>query len=325
MAIINQEPGARSKESVNKFGRIGVLMGGPSTEREISLKSGSAVYESLKNSGQEVIAIDIKTDNVEENIRLIKSHKVDCAFIALHGRFGEDGQIQEVLDNLNIPYTGPDKLASKLAMDKIASRNIFEINKLPVPRYKTLDRSSYGANWKSSNTIKLPLVVKPASHGSSIGLSIVDTKQDLDKALDLAFSFDERILIEEYIKGREVTVGILDDRALPVIEIIPKKRFFDYEAKYTSGMTDYVVPAQLQDEIAKKVQDIALSAYKLLGCSGCSRVDMILSCDNIPYVLELNSIPGLTETSLLPKAAKVVGIDFNQLCLKLIELAYESR
>jgi D-alanine-D-alanine ligase len=327
-------------------------MGGPSTEREISLKSGKTVYESLNHAGLKVSAIDIKTDGKEENIRLIKSHEIDLAFIALHGRFGEDGKIQEILDTLKIPYTGSGALASRLAMDKVASRKIFEASGLAVPRYKAEDKLSYGigkyknsfflttenrtksyrrsrfscnTNWKPQhNGFSLPLVVKPASHGSSIGLSIVNREEELDKSVDLAFSFDERIIIEEYIRGREVTVGILDEKALPVIEIIPKKRFFDYEAKYQTGMTDYVVPAELEDKIAQNIQETALSAHKLLGCYGCSRVDMILSNDDIPFVLEVNTIPGLTAASLLPKAAKVVGIDFFELCINLIRLAYEK-
>jgi len=307
------------------FGKIGVLMGGPSTEKEISLKSGKTVYESLNQAGLEVVAIDIKTDGKEENIRLIKSYEIDLAFIALHGRFGEDGQIQEILDTLKIPYTGSGAVASRLAMDKIASRKIFEASGLHVPRYEAEDKLSYNANWKPHhNDFTPPLVVKPASHGSSIGLSIVDREEYLDKSVGLAFNFDERIIIEEYIRGREVTVGILDEKALPVIEIIPKKRFFDYEAKYQAGLTDYVVPAKLEDGIAQNIQETALSAHKLLGCYGCSRVDMILSNDDIPFVLEVNTIPGLTTTSLLPKAAKVVGIDFSHLCIKLIRLAYEK-
>jgi len=308
------------------FGKIGVLMGGPSTEREISLESGKTVYESLKQAGLKAVAIDIKTDGKEDNIRLIKSHGIDLVFIALHGRFGEDGQIQEILNTLKIPYTGSGAVASRLAMDKIASRKIFAASGLHIPRYKAEDKLSYNTNWKSHhNDFTLPLVVKPATHGSSIGLSIVDREEYLDKSVDLAFSFDERIIIEEYIRGREVTVGILDEKALPVIEIIPKKRFFDYEAKYQAGMTDYVVPAELEDEIAQNIQETALSAHKLLGCYGCSRVDMILSNDDIPFVLEVNTIPGLTATSLLPKAAKVVGIDFFELCIKLIQLAYEKK
>ena len=213
-------------KNINCFGRIGILMGGPSTEREISLKSGKAVYENLSRIGLNTVAIDIETDKIEENIRLIKSQEIDLAFVALHGRFGEDGQIQELLDTLKIPYTGSGVMASRLAMDKIASRRIFEAHGLNVPKYKIEDRFSYNTNWEiHNNNFSFPLVVKPATHGSSIGLSIVDGKEDLAKAVNLAFSFDEKIIIEEYIKGREVTVGILAEKPIPVIEIIPKKRF----------------------------------------------------------------------------------------------------
>ena len=330
------------RNTQNKFGRIGVLMGGPSAEREISLKSGKAVYEALKESGLEIVAIDVKTDTEEEIIGLIKTRNINCAFLALHGRFGEDGQIQKILEMLKIPYSGSGVEASRLAMDKIASRLIFETNGLKVPKYAVIDKprpsleykimlkegrgkSSYNTNCKVYNNLGLPLVIKPATGGSSIGLSIIDKEKDLDKAVDLAFSFDKKVILEEYIAGREMTVGILDGRALPVIEIIPKKMFFDYEAKYQPGLTTYMVPAQIEERIAKKLRRAALSAHKLLGCFGCSRVDMILNKDNLPVVLEINTIPGLTETSLLPKAAKSEGIRFNELCLKLIKLAYEPR
>ncbi|MFH1888594.1 MAG: D-alanine--D-alanine ligase [Candidatus Omnitrophota bacterium] len=308
------------------LGRVGILMGGTSTEREISLKSGEAVYETLSHAGIEAVIIDIKTEAKDENMRLIGSLGLDMAFVALHGRFGEDGQIQEILEGLRIPYTGSGVKASRLAMDKAASRKIFEAGGLPVPRYKTAEKSSYSGDWIGRNKdFSLPLVVKPSGHGSSVGLSIVEKEEGFDESVKLAFSFDEKIIIEEYIKGREVTVGILDEKALPVIEIIPKKRFFDYEAKYRSGMTDYIVPASLEDKIAAYIQETALSAHKLLCCSGCSRADMILSDRGIPFVLEVNTIPGFTVTSLLPKAAKVTGIDFLQLCIKLIQLGYEKR
>jgi len=308
------------------FGRVGILMGGPSTEREVSLKSGKAVYENLGKAGLNVTAIDIKTDGIEDNIRLIKSHTIDVAFIALHGRFGEDGQIQQILEGLAIPYTGSGVQASQLAMDKIASRKIFEASGLAVPRYKEEDRISYGADWIRQNPgFRFPLVIKPTTHGSSIGLSIAEKEKYINKSVDLAFSFDKRIVIEEYISGREVTVGILNGKALPVIEIIPRNKFFDYEAKYQAGFTEYIVPAQLESRIAKKIQDTALSAHRLLGCYGCSRVDLILSKDNTPFVLEVNTIPGLTATSLLPKAARIAGIDFIQLCKMLIHLAYEKK
>ena len=309
--------------SKEKIGRIGVLMGGPSSEREISFKSGKAVFEAFRQMGLDVVAIDINTDDVKENIGLIKSKGIDCAFLALHGRFGEDGQIQCILDSIELPYTGSGVEASELAMDKVLSRKIFEANGLAVPRYKVFERKSFPSAW--NNHLGLPLVIKPATHGSSIGLSIIDKEQDLDKAVDLAFGFDERIIIEEYIKGRELTVGILEERALPVIEIIPKKTFFDFEAKYQTGLTEYVVPAQIKDVVAERTKEAALSAHKLLGCFGCSRVDLILSQKEIPFVLEVNTIPGFTSTSLLPKAARCVGIEFGELCLKLIRLAYEKR
>ncbi len=307
-----------------QFGRIGILMGGASSEREISLKSGKAVYESLKNLNVDVVGIDIISEDVQENIELIKFQGIDCAFLALHGRFGEDGQIQEILESIDMPYTSSAALASKLAMDKIASRKILEIYKIPVPRYKVIEKVNYNDNLILMHDFGFPLVIKPAGGGSSIGLSIIDKEEETKPALGLAFQFDDKVIIEEYISGRELTVGILDELALPVIEIVPKKRFFDYEAKYQAGMTEYIVPAQLNKDITKLVQNTALQAHKLLGCFGCSRVDVILAQDNIPYVLELNSIPGFTPTSLLPKAAKVIGMEFHQLCLKLVELAYEK-
>jgi D-alanine-D-alanine ligase len=293
-------------------------MGGPSSERDISLKSGKAVYETLRSAGEDAVSIDIKTDGIKDNIRLIKSSRIDCAFIALHGRFGEDGQIQEILESLKIPYTGSGVLASKLAMDKVYSRRIFEVNGLKVPRYRVLNAVSYNLNCRPAHNLSFPLVVKPATHGSSIGLSIVDRSQDLDAAVALAFKFDDRVLIEEFIKGRELTVGILDDSPLPVIEIVPKKRFFDFEAKYQPGMTEYIVPAQLEKNTAERTRAVARQAHRLLGCVGCSRIDMILTADNKVYILEVNTIPGLTSTSLLPKAAKCIGIEFAGLCLKLL-------
>jgi len=307
------------------LGRIGILMGGPSSERKVSLKSGKSVYESLRQLGLDVVTIDIVTDNAKENIKLIRSKEIDCAFLALHGRFGEDGQIQEILESLFIPYTGSGVLASRLVMDKVASRKVLEIHGIPVPAYKIMERPYYkGSDTFLGDFSGFPLVVKPATHGSSIGLSIVDKKENLKQAVELAFKYDEHVLIEQYISGRELTVGILNDKALPVIEIIPKAKFFDYEAKYLTGTTEYRVPANIKKAVSGLVQSTALKAHKLLGCYGCSRVDIILSRQNIPFILELNSIPGLTPTSLLPKAARAEGIEFSMLCLKLIKLAYEK-
>lgn len=322
MAIKKIRPKTRARDGIKNFGKIGILMGGPSTEREVSLKSGKAVLEALKEIHPDVRGIDIVSDSVEENTGIIRESGINCAFLALHGRFGEDGQIQQILDNLGMPYTGSGALASRLAMDKLASRKIFQVYGLTVPKYKKVDKFSYNRN--SDVRDKFPLAVKPSSGGSSIGLSIVDRKEDFRRAMEEAFSVDDHVLIEEYVEGRELTVGILDEQALPVVEIIPKKRFFDYEAKYHAGFSEYVVPAELDESVSRKVRLCALSAHKLLGCSGCSRVDIILRKDNLPFVLEVNTIPGLTSTSLLPKAARSVGIEFRQLCLKLIELAYEK-
>jgi len=306
----------------NKFGKVGVLMAGPSTEKKISLKSGHAVCIALKKSGYSVVPVIIKTDRTQDNIRLLKLKKIDCAFIALHGRFGEDGGIQKILSLLKIPYTGSGIKASRLAMDKIASRKIFQRHGLKVPRSKILNKDSYDV--VNTGSLKLPLVVKPATHGSSIGLSIVEEAKDIPNAINQAFKFDRRILIEEYIKGRELTVGILEDKAMPVIEIIPKRIFFDYQAKYKKGLTNYIVPAKLNPVVTRRVKKAALDSHKLLGCFGCSRVDIILNEKNEPFVLEVNTIPGLTSTSLLPKAAKKLRISFTALCLKLIRLAYEK-
>lgn len=310
---------------MERLGRIGVLMGGPSSEREISLKSGQAVYEALRGCGIEAVAVDIKTDSRDDNIDLIKPMRLDCAFLALHGRFGEDGKIQQILEELNLPYTCSGVASSSLAMDKIASLEIFRKGGLNIPRYHHRVRLSSENSKDLIRELGLPLVIKPATHGSSIGLSIIRAEKDFKKALDLAFDFDRRVVIEEYIRGRELTVGVLDDEVLPVIEIIPKNEFFDYQAKYQPGMTEYILPARLEEKIAQQTQEAALAAHKLLGCWGCSRTDMILDKDNKIFVLELNTIPGFTSTSLLPKAAKSIGIEFSQLCVKLIKLAYEKQ
>jgi len=310
-------------EVKNNLGRIGVLMAGPSTEKKISLKSGHAVCLALKKAGFKVVPIIIKTARVKDNLKLIKSKRIDCAFIALHGRFGEDGGIQKILGMLKIPYTGSGVKASRLAMDKIASRKIFAKAGLRVPQSKILEKRDKGS--LNSKKLSLPLVVKPATHGSSIGLSIVFAHRDIPKAINSAFKYDKRIILEEYIKGKELTVGILEEKALPVIEIVPKHKFFDYKAKYKKGLTNYIVPAKLNSQVAKKVKNVALSAHRLLGCFGCSRADIILDSKNNPYILEVNTIPGLTATSLLPKAAGKTGVDFLSLCVKLIKLAYTSK
>jgi len=302
-----------------EFGKIGVLLGGPSTERDISLKSGKAVYNVFLSAGLDVVEIDIVSDDLEENAQLIKNSHIDVAFIALHGHFGEDGKIQALLERLDIPYTGSGPEASSLAMHKVASRQIFQRNGLNVPRYKVFSEIKAAQEPK----MPFPLVVKPASHGSSIGLSIVNDKEQLLPALEVAFQLDRQVIVEEYIKGREFTVGIFGQMALPVIEIKPKNIFFDFAAKYQPGLTEYIVPAKIDEDIKDILQKDAFTAHQSLGCFGFSRVDMLLnSSDNQVYILELNSIPGLTENSLLPKAARAAGIDFLDLCKELVRQAY---
>ena len=316
MAITNRTK-SQELRTKNNFGRIGVLMGGVSCEREISLRSGTAVYEALKTLDPDVVRLDIIDSNIERVRTQIKKAGIKVAFIALHGRFGEDGIIQKLLEEMDIPYTGSGIFASRLALNKIAARDIFKKSGLLIPRAQILNKNNPLIN----NFKKLPVVVKPANSGSSIGLTIVEKEEGLKTALQEAFNHDTDVLLEEYIQGRECTVSILEERPLPVIEIIPKAKFFDYQAKYTKGMTEYIVPANLEKGVYKRVQEAGLTAHNALGCSGFSRVDIIIDRNNNSYVLELNTIPGMTQTSLLPKAAASEGINFSELCLKLLTLA----
>lgn len=304
-----------------KFGRVGVLMGGDSSEREISLKSGQAVYAALKEKGLDVEAIDIK--NTKDVFRLkedIEEANFDIAFIAMHGAFGEDGQLQALLEELNIPYTGSGPKASRLAMDKVASKRIFESNGILVPKFFVCDKPDF-----DHNTLRFPLVVKPSNGGSSIGLSIVKNKGEIEEAFLCAKSYSEKVIIEEYVKGSEVTVGILEEQALPVIMLKPKEEFYNYKAKYTNGLTEYLVPAPINPAVTKLCQETALNAHRSLGMWCFSRVDIILKDEGLPAVLEVNSIPGLTALSLLPKAAKEGGLNFGELCIKLLESALTRR
>jgi len=298
------------------FGKIGVLMGGSSTEREISLKSGIAVYETLKRLNLNALCLDIKDEAPSQIRLLLRKENLDICFVALHGRFGEDGGIQEILQEMNISYTGSGPSACRLSMDKILSRRIFEKKGIPVPRYIVLNHKSK----IRALPLKYPLVTKPASQGSSVGVSFVERKSELKDALNIAFSYDSRIIIEEYVKGREITVGILEDKPLPVIEIIPQRTtLFSYQAKYSPGFTEYIVPARLPQKVLKLAKSLGEACHRAIGCKCFSRVDMILDKDNIYRVLEVNSIPGLTETSLLPKAARAEGINYDELILRILK------
>jgi D-alanine-D-alanine ligase len=300
--------------STNALGRIGVLMGGPSSEREISLKSGKAVYQALRAQGIDVVPIDIRTHSIAK----VKRAGISLAFIALHGSFGEDGTVQKMLEEMQIPYTGSGAIASYLCMDKVASRRIFAHHNIPVPEFEIFHRHSKRSLQRPS--LKFPLVLKPSNQGSSIGVGFAYNLGQFKAMLKACFAYDDTIIAERYIPGREITVSILDDEPLPIVEIVPKSTFFDFEAKYQKGKSEYIVPARINRTASKRAQEIALEAHYLLGCRGFSRVDMILN-KGVPYVLEVNSIPGLTEMSLLPMAAKAQGTDFSQLCMKIIQLA----
>lgn len=314
-----------------RFGKIGVLAGGPSNERSISLESGAAVFSALKGLGLDAVFIDIKKELTKQEVRGLG---IDVAFIALHGRFGEDGTIQGMLQDCGIPYTGSGPLASGLALDKIASRELFIKNGMDVPRYIVVNREfdyapacrQAGIFKKIAQIFDFPVVVKPQFEGSSIGISIVRDKNGLSEAISTAFRYGDKILVEEYIKGRELTVGILDDEPLPVIEILVKEQFYDFNAKYQSPQTQYIVPAKIGEGIYKRAQQAGRLAHLSLGCEIFSRVDMMWDQERDRLVvLEVNSIPGFTSHSLLPKAAAFAGIEFAPLCLRIVESALKRR
>ena len=293
---------------MKRFHRIAVMYGGPSNERQVSLASGAAVSKALKQKGYVVVDLDLPGHDV------FLPGGIEAVFIAMHGTFGEDGSLQEILAQKKMPYTGSDAKASRAAFDKVASKKIFERAAINVPRYEVLKRGD-------PPTMKLPVVVKPPREGSSVGLSCVRTEAEWPDALNRAFGIDREVLVESFIEGRELTVGVVGDQILPVVEIRPKGGVYDYEHKYTKGMTDYLCPAPLSDEETRLCQEIGWKTFQALGCRGMGRVDIRLTPDGIPFVLELNTIPGFTETSLLPKAANEAGIPFGDLCEKILNLA----
>ena len=301
------------------MGRVGVLSGGPSREREISLRSSRSVYEALSGEGVDAVLLDI----VDDLPLAIRMNRIDVAFIALHGRFGEDGTVQKMLEDIGVPYTGSGVEASRLALDKIATKKVLEGAGIKTPRYLELDSSSAGAPDLSS--LGYPLVIKPQLEGSSIGLSVVRGGADLPEALEKAFGCGDKALAEEYIEGRELTVGMLDDEPLPVIEIVTKSNIYDYSAKYKDPETRYLVPAPISADEAERARDLGRRAHKALGCSCFSRVDMMMDRSGEIFVLEANTVPGMTERSLLPKAAGAMGLNFGRLCLKLVDDALNRR
>jgi len=339
--------------------RVLVLMGGKTPEYEVSLVSGREVVRNLNEKKYEVLPVVISKDgqkwelktknsflldspveisrtdryllNKEKKTTLSQeslqansiSQKADVVFIAMHGPYGEDGTVQGMLDLLGIPYTGSGVLASALGMDKPMFRKVINAEGLPTPKWVVLNKGeNLNKIWQK---LRLPVVVKPSAQGSSVGVTIVRKMEDLSDALNKAFNFGPQIIIDEYLPGTEVTCGVLGNEkpvALPVVEIIPKKEFFDYEAKYQPGMSEEIAPARISRKLTKKVQDLAIKVYKAIGCRGFGRVDMIIFKGK-PYVLEINTIPGLTPNSLLPKAAKAAGISFSDMLDKIIGFALE--
>lgn len=295
--------------------RVGVLAGGPSSERQVSLRSGRAIFEALKTEGYEVKFLDVRGDACDT----IKRSGIDIAFLALHGRYGEDGTVQAMLEKHGLPYTGSGVRASRLALDKVASKRVFRRNGIPVPRSMVFRKAARGLS--RASRLGWPLVVKPQLEGSSIGLSVVQGPGGLGSAARKAFRYGDTIIIEEYIDGREVTVGILGDEALPVVEIVAAENVYDTHAKYTDTRTRYLVPAPLPERICAKARRLGLLAHRALGCRDLSRVDMRIDRRGRIFVLEVNSIPGMTARSLLPKAAEANGISFGELCVRLLDLA----
>jgi D-alanine-D-alanine ligase len=289
---------------------IAVLMGGMSSEREISQKTGTAILQALLRKGYQAMAVD-----VDRNVGLtLREHGIQVAYIALHGSLGEDGTIQGLLEIMGIPYTGSGVLASALAINKVAAKKLFRYHGIMTPEFQSFQTAGIStADIQSRITTPLPFVVKPAEEGSTIGISIVSSRQDLPAALERACGYGAEVLVEAFITGREITVGVIDGRPLPPVEIRPKSGFYDFTSKYTKGKTEYLVPAPLDPAAAAVISDAAAAAYHALGCRGNARVDFILSAEGRPFVLEVNTIPGMTETSLLPMAAREAGIDFDTL------------
>jgi D-alanine-D-alanine ligase len=302
------------KESSLKKKKVAVMMGGLSREREISLKTGKAISKALIEKGYTVTAIDVREDLPE---KLVKE-KIECAFLALHGRFGEDGTIQGMLELMKIPYTGSGVLASALAMHKIMSKKFFLYESIPTPRFEVFQREEIKKDLPKKISLPLPVIVKPAREGSTIGVSIVQKEEELGPALKEAGEYDEEILVEEFMKGKEITVGILEDIPLPIIEIVPKSGFYDYHSKYTKGETQYILPARISREKYLYAQEISLKAFQTLGCSGVARVDLMTDEHENPFVIDVNTMPGMTETSLLPKAASYAGIPFEDLVERIL-------
>jgi D-alanine-D-alanine ligase len=297
------------------FGKVAVLLGGKSAEREVSLKSGGMVLAALRKKGIDAHPFDPKERDVQDLVK----ERFARVFIALHGRFGEDGTLQGVLEWLGIPYTGSGVLASALAMDKVRTKRLWAAEGLPTAPYEVLATDS---DLKAvAKRLGTPMFVKPASEGSSVGMTKVKKAHDLEEAYALAVNYDPVVIAEKFIDGAELTVGIVGERVLPIIRIETPREFYDYEAKYIANDTRYLIPCGLPDKKQKELQALSLKAFRALGCRGWGRVDLMLDKRGRPFLLEVNTSPGMTDHSLVPMAARAVGISYEDLCVKVLELA----
>jgi len=298
-----------------KTKRIAVLMGGLSAERDVSLRTGAAVSKALRSFGYDVVDIDVGKDLAA---RLV-AEKVDVAWIALHGRYGEDGCVQGLLESLFIPYTGSGVLASAMGMEKVYAKQVFTVHGIPTPPYKVFTEAEAARAAVGSLPFPFPVVVKPSREGSSVGVHVCKTKEAYLAAVDDASKYAGFLLVEQFIKGREVQGAVLDDEALGVIEVVVAREFYDQEAKYKAGSgTQYLFPAPLPADQYARVNEVCLAVHKALGCKGASRSDVIATPSGEVFVLEINTLPGMTETSLLPKIAGGRGIDFPTLCERIL-------
>jgi D-alanine-D-alanine ligase len=311
-----------------KASRVAVLKGGPSLERQVSLRSAARVEDALERLGVEVVPIDVDASLVAR----LRDSNADVAFVALHGRGGEDGTVQEILEIVGMPYTGSGVLACMCCMDKVLTKHLLAGAGLSTPDFFAFSEVAFrefgaaDALPAIEEQLGFPIVVKPAAQGSALGIKFAASAEDIPGALVAAFSYDDRVLLERHVKGRELAVSLLEREdgveALPVVEAKPKQEyFFDFEARYEIGKTDYACPAKLSPEVTTRAQELAVETYRLLGCYGFARVDMILSEEDSLEVLEAQAIPGLTETSLLPQAAEAAGVSFDKLVERLVELA----
>jgi D-alanine-D-alanine ligase len=304
-------------------------MGGRSLERDISLRSGRKVSHALSELGYDVCELDVD----EELVPLLNDERPDLVYIALHGKFGEDGTVQELLEILDIPYTGPGVFSSAIGFNKPLSKEILQREEIPTPPFFVLSEATflemgaYHALEAVGEKLGFPLVVKPAAQGSALGVKVASSQDELPRAVQSALHYDDRVLLEKFIKGTEVAASILGNEsleALPLVETVPRSGFFDFDSRYTPGLTEYYCPARLDEKTTRRTVDLALRTHEALGCLNVSRVDIIIDEEGVPQVLELNISPGMTDTSLLPLAAKAAGMAFKDLVGRLVELALEK-